>query len=227
VRLAERLFATRRGALLTGLGIAVLAGVLLFVYVRQYRSHTSASAATTSVLVARNLIQKGTPGAVVASQHLYVIRQVAKADVKLGAYTDPQSLEAGVSLTDIPPGSQILGSFFGSPTNVLDTEISGGQRALSMPIDATRTLQGQIASGDHIDIYYSASGKIVEILQNVTVLGLSTGGGEITLQVSPLQAGRLMLATDTGKLWFTLRAKVGVPHQAPVIVAPDSLTTGQ
>jgi hypothetical protein len=32
-----------------------------------------------------------------------------------------------------------------------------------------------------------------------------------------------MYATDNGKLWFTLRGKVGVPAQAPVVIGASSL----
>ena len=38
------------------------------------------------------------------------------------------------------------------------------------------------------------------------------------MQVNPTEAGKLAYATDNGKLWFTLRAKVGVPTQAPVVI---------
>jgi hypothetical protein len=57
----ERLFATRKGAVAVGLAAAAVALVLLLVYVKQYRHNVSATAQTTQVLVARSLIQKGTP----------------------------------------------------------------------------------------------------------------------------------------------------------------------
>ena len=61
------------------------------------------------------------------------------------------------------------------------------------------------------------------LLQDVPVIQLAAGGGEITLQVSPVDAARLAYATDTGKLWFTLRAKVGVPNQAPIVICGDNI----
>ena len=36
-------------------------------------------------------------------------------------------------------------------------------------------------------------------------------------------AARQTLSTDTGKLWFTLRAKVGVPAQAPIVICSNNL----
>jgi Flp pilus assembly protein CpaB len=220
----ERLFATRKGAVAVGLAAAAVALVLLLVYVKQYRHNVSVTTQTAQVLVARNLIQKGTPGNVVGVRHLYELRTVPKDTVRLGALIDPASLRTGVALNDIYPGQQLVDTDFGVPTNVLDTSISGGQRALSMPIDATRTLNSQISAGDHVDIYWSVAGNVSEILQNIAVISLAPGGGEITMQVTPSQAGKLMYATDNGKLWFTLRAKVGVPAQAPVVISATSLT---
>jgi Flp pilus assembly protein CpaB len=222
----EKLFATRKGAVAVGLAAAAVALVLLLVYVKQYRHNVSATAQTTQVLVARSLIQKGTPGNVVGTKHLYELRAVPKNTVQLGALIDPASLRTGVALNNIFPGQQLVVGDFGVPTNVLDTQISGGQRAISIPIDSSRTLAGQIEAGDHIDIYYSATDEkstcsganVAELLQNVDVIALAAGGGEITLQVSPVDAGRLAYAVDTGKLWFTLRAKVGVPTQTPVVI---------
>jgi Flp pilus assembly protein CpaB len=207
--------------------------VLLLVYVKQYRHNVSATAQTTQVLVARSLIQKGTPGNVVGTNHLYELRAVPKDTVELGALIDPASLRTGVALNNIFPGQQLVAADFGVPSNVLDTQISGGQRAFSMPIDASRTLAGQIEPGDHVDIYYAETGAksacvgggTVEalMLQDVDVIELAPGGGEITLQVDPTEAGRLAYATDNGKLWFTLRAKVGVPAQPPVVICSSNV----
>jgi len=221
----ERLFATRKGAVAVGLAAAAVALVLLLVYVKQYRHNVSATAQTTQVLVARSLIQKGTPGNIVGTKHLYELRAVPKDTVRLGALIDPASLRTGVALNDIYPGQQLVVGDFGVPSNVLDTTISGAERAISIPIDSSRTLQGQIEAGDHIDIYWNGTATstcatqfIALLLQNVNVIQLAAGGGEITLQVDPVEAARLAYATDNGKLWFTLRAKVGVPAQAPVVI---------
>jgi Flp pilus assembly protein CpaB len=219
----ERLFATRKGAVAVGLAAAAVALVLLLVYVKQYRHNVSATAQTTQVLVARSLIQKGTPGNVVGSRHLYELRAVPKDTVRLGALIDPASLRTGVALNDIFPGQQLVDTDFGIPSNVLNTEISGNQRALSFPIDVSRTLNGQISAGDHVDIYWSIPGKMVEILQNVPVISLTPGGGEITMLVNPTDAGKLAYATDNGKLWFSLRAKLGVPRHAPVTITNGTL----
>jgi len=106
--------------------------------------------------------------------------------------------------------------------------VTGSQRALSLPIDVTRTVNGQITAGDHVDIYIDSGSKVTELLQNITVLVLAAGGGEVTLQVTPTQAAKIALSVDLGyKIWFTLRASVGVPPQAAVVVTPTQLAPGK
>jgi pilus assembly protein CpaB len=226
VEFAERLLSTRRGALLIALGAAVLAGIILLVYVRHYRHNVTATAATTPVLVARSLIQKGTPGNIVGTQHLYEISQVPQSAVLPGAYVDPSVLGTAVAVTDVYPGQQLTSADFAPIANVLDTEISGTQRALTFPIDSTRTLGGQLVSGDRIDIYINLGGSVRELLQNVPVL-VGPGGGTVTVQLNAKTAGLLALAVDSGKIWFTLRPRTGVPKQPNVVVTPLDLVSGK
>ena len=145
----ERLFATRKGAVAVGLAAAAVALVLLLVYVKQYRHNVSVTTQTAQVLVARNLIQKGTPGNVVGVKHLYELRTVPKDTVRLGALIDPASLRTGVALNDIYPGQQLVGTDFGIPSNVLDTRspaVSGQSRSHR---HQSRTLDGQIEPAPH------------------------------------------------------------------------------
>ena len=225
MELAERLFATRRGALTVGIGAAVLAGVLLLAYIKTYRHNLTATSSATPVLVARNLIQKGTPGATIGSQHLYQVSSVPKSAVRTGAYVDPASLRTGVAVSDIYPGQQITAADFVPVTNTLDAEIAGKQRALTFPVDSTRTLAGQLAAGDRVDVYYSAGGSVREILQDVPVL--VGGSGLVTVRVTSAQAAKLALAVDSGKIWFTLRPRVGAPAQGLVVVNSDSLSSSK
>ena len=212
----ERLFATRKGAVAVGLAAAAVALVLLLVYVKQYRHNVSATAQTTQVLVARSLIQKGTPGNVVGRRHLYELRAVPKDTVQLGALIDPASLRTGVALNNIFPGQQLVAGDFGVPTNVLDTTISGvSGRSRSRSTRAGRS-NGQIEAGDHVDIYYAQSGA-ANACSTVRRsrdppgrhrhLARHPAAGRSRMQVDPTEAARLAYATDNGKLWFTLRGQ--------------------
>ena len=220
--LAERLFSTRRGTILVALGAAALAGLILLVYIREYRHTTSANSAATPVLVARSLIQKGTPGTLVGKQHLYQIASVPKSALLPGAYVDPSALLVGVAASDIFPGQQLTAGEFVQTATTLETELSGTQRAMELPIDPIRTLGGQLSAGDRIDIYVSGSGIVKEILQDIPVL-VSPVGGTVTVRLNAKQAALLALAVDTGKIWFTLRPNVGAPAQPLFAATPQQL----
>ncbi len=64
------MFTTRRGSLLVGAAAAVLAGIILLAYLHSYRNSVNSGAAPVSVLVAKNLIQKGTPGDIIGTIYL-------------------------------------------------------------------------------------------------------------------------------------------------------------
>ena len=82
---AENLLSSRRGTLLIGAGAAILAAILLVVYLNRYRSSLKASDDVAPVLVAKVFIQKGSPGNVIGTTHLYQIASVPKKDLRDGA----------------------------------------------------------------------------------------------------------------------------------------------
>src|SRR5207245_711265 len=64
------MLSTRGGAIVVAAVAAILAGILLFVFVQRYRTKESASSAPASVFVARSLIAQGSSADVIASQQL-------------------------------------------------------------------------------------------------------------------------------------------------------------
>jgi hypothetical protein len=64
----RQLTASRGGTLLLGVIAAAIAAILLVVYLRSYRDSVNSTAAPATVLIAKRLIVKGTPGAVVAKR---------------------------------------------------------------------------------------------------------------------------------------------------------------
>ena len=72
--LSSKLFTTRRGTIIMGIVAAVLAGIVLLVYLNHYRNSVNGGGQPLSVLVAKSLIQKGTPGDVVSSSWLVAVR---------------------------------------------------------------------------------------------------------------------------------------------------------
>jgi pilus assembly protein CpaB len=233
VEIAQNLFSTRRRSLVAGAVAAGLAVIVLVVYLHNYRSSVNSAVATGPVLVAKNLIPKGTSGDMIASASQYQVAQLPKSEFKTGAITDPGILAGRVATTDIYPRQQLTAAEF-SPT-VVDTlgqHITGTERAISVSLDNVHGLAGQIANGDHVDIYIGlnrAGGEpIIKLLMaDVDVLRAPVGGaGVFTLKASTKQAAVLAWAMDNGKLWFVLRPPSGARTAIPGYITMRTLLLG-
>jgi pilus assembly protein CpaB len=237
VEIAQNLFTTRRGSLLVGAAAAVLAGIILLAYLHSYRNSVNSASAPVSVLVAKNLIQKGTPGDIIGTSSQFQVASVPKGQLQVGALTDPAALSGRVAVTDIYPGQQLTAGYFAfAPPGTLQTKISGSDRAISVQIDSEHGMVGQIAAGDHIDIFVgvnrigpSGSQPIIKLLMaDVTVLRapIGTGSGLYTLRATGRQAAVLAYAADNGHLWFVLRPASGAKTVNPGFVSAQSLLLG-
>jgi Flp pilus assembly protein CpaB len=209
---------------------AALAALLLLVYLNRYRNNLNAQNAAVSVLVAKSLIQKGTPGDLIGTKSLFQATSVPKAQLKTGALTDPSTLRGLVALTDIFPGQQLTIQSFGVVrAGAVASQLSAFERAVAIPVDATHGLIGEVQPGDHVDVLVGLSGGtagsiIKTLLQNVPVL--LTTGGSLTLRVSDAQASRLAWASDNGKIWVTLRPPAGARQSTPRIVSLSTVVLG-
>ena len=112
VDIAQNLFSTRRGSILVGVGAAALAAIVVFVYLHNYRNSISSAAAPASVLVAKNLIQKGTPGDIIAHTSQFQVASIPRKELQIGALTDPAALNGRIAVADIYPGQQLTAGAF-------------------------------------------------------------------------------------------------------------------
>ena len=232
VEIAQNLFSTRRRSLLAGAVAAGLAVIVLVVYLHNYRSSVNSAVATGPVLVAKNLIPKGTSGDQIAATSQYQVAQLPKSEFKNGAITDPGILAGRVAVTDIYPRQQLSAAEF-SPT-VVDTlgqHITSTDRAITVSLDAVHGLNGQIADGDHIDIYVGLNRlggePVIKLLMaDIDVLRAPVGAGVFTLKATTKQAAVLAYAQDNGKLWFVLRPPIGDRTAIPGYVTMRTLLLG-
>jgi Flp pilus assembly protein CpaB len=234
VEIAQNLFTTRRGSFLMGGTAAVLAVIVLLVYLHSYRNSVNSSGAPATVLVAKRLIQKGTPGNIIGTSDQFQLASVPKSQLRTGALTDPAALGGRVAVTDIYPGQQLTAEYFAyAPPGTLQTKITGSDRAISLSIDAEHGMIGQISAGDHVDIFigFSVQGAggtqpVIKLLMaDVLVLKapLSGGSGLITLRAPEYRAAQLAYAADNGQLWVVLRPASGARTVNPGIVNVQSL----
>src|SRR5205823_3057893 len=98
----------------------------------KYRQSVDASNRSQTVLVATRLIEKGTGGDTVGSEHLFKAVKIAGNQRKGGALADPSALRGKVAALDIYPGEQLTGSDFTSSGGVGD-KLAADQRAVSIP----------------------------------------------------------------------------------------------
>ena len=235
---AENLLSTRRGTILLGAGAALIAAILLIVYLSHYRSSIKASGETTPVLVAKSLIQKGSPGNLVARSHQYQIASIPKSTVRAGAITDTSTLAGLVAAHDIYANQQLTtADFVAAAPNSIQTNLAGRNRAISIPLDQAHGMLAELSPGDHVDIYVALEMQgpggtvpvLKQLMQNALVLRTPTtgaGSGNIVLRASGPQAAALAFAADNGKLWLVLRPASGAKPAPPGLVTVQRLLLG-
>lgn len=105
----------------------------------------------------------------------------------------------------------------------LSTVISPGMRAVTVPVDDVRGVAGFISPGDFVDVVLTRSNGGADaqqnfaevILQHVKVLAIDQLTGDrqekavvakaVTVELSPEQSLKILLATNSGKLSLILR----------------------
>jgi Flp pilus assembly protein CpaB len=220
---------------LLGAGAAVLAAILLIVYLNRYRSSLKGAEESVPVLVAKQYIQKGAPGSVIGSTHLYQIASIPKKELRDGALTDPRALRGLVASDDIYKGQQLtVADFVPTAPDALQNKLTGKARAISIPIDASHGLMGQLNAGDHVDVYVGVNiqgpGGAVPalklLMQNALVLRTPTSGsapGTVVLRTNGTQTPLLAYAADNGKIWLVLRPATGAKPVRPGLITAERL----
>jgi Flp pilus assembly protein CpaB len=236
--IAERFLGTRRGTILIGAVAAVLAAILLVVYLNRYRASLKASNAEASVLVAKKLIQAGAPGNLVASNRQFQVATVPKSELRNGAITDPTTLRGLVATHDIYPGQQFTEADFAVTTpDALQTKLVGTARAIQLPFDAAHGMMGQLQAGDHVDVYgllnvqgpNGATPTIKQLMDNALVLRTPASGaaaGTVVLRGKGRSTAVMAWTADNGKIWLVLRPASGAKPVRPGLVNLQGVLIG-
>src|SRR4051812_26211968 len=138
-----------------------------------------------------------------------------------------------IAVDDIFPGQQLTAADFVVQTgNTLTQRLSRDQRAVVVSLDAPAAVGGQIASGDHVDVWVvlnalganGVSRPIVRlVMQNMYVLNAPPGGGNVTMRATSKQAGEFIYASSNAKIWLTLRPAVGSTASKPPVISGNDL----
>ena len=243
--IAAKFSGSRGGAIMLGVAAAVLAAILLLVYLNRYRNSVNSDNASSPVLVAKALIPKGTSGTVIGTQQLYQGASFKKKDLKIGALSDPAYLADRVAVTDILPGEQLTSADFTSATTTaINTKITGRQRAISVNVDNVHGSLSQLVPGDHIDVYVGLGSRgnngqaLVKLFRaNVLVMAIpGDNANSANINGNTAPTGNLMLrvdnqkdaaafayAADNTQLWFVLRPSSGAKPTTPATATVDTL----
>lgn len=235
-----RLFKNRGNAVVAGIVVAILAIVLLFVYLRSYRSSVNSGKQPERVLVATKLIPRGTSGKLIAQQGLYQVASVQKDQLQTFAITDPSAIAGRLAANDILPGQQLTqGDFTTENATSIPYEINGPQRAIAISVDSEHGLVGQVAAGDFVDVYIGTNGPasgststaagasqpLLSLLAaDVYVLvAPGVGSSNAILRVTAQEAPKFAFAADNTRIWLVLRPQVGASKTPPERVTLASL----
>jgi Flp pilus assembly protein CpaB len=235
--LTAKLLGSRRATIGVGIASAVLAALVLIVYLNRYRESVNVGSQPLGVVVAKRLITKGTSASVIASQGFSDVLTIPRDQVKSGAVADPATLRGRVAVADIYPGQQLtLADFSATTTEAIPTRLIGAERAIAIPLDSSHGMTGQVVAGDHVDLYVgigSESGSILKLLlADVLVLAAPSGGGEgaaggdsknFVFRVKSSAAPKLAFASDHGQLWLVLRPSNNAEKTPAQVVNLQSL----
>ena len=240
VPLRSRL-STRNGALAVAVIAGGLAAILVFAAINSARNDGTASTAARSVLVADQVIPKGSSGESIAREHLFRVAKVSDQALVVGAVADVSTLKDKVATQDIYPGQQISTQTFSAGGGDTVAKLSGTDRAVSLPLDAAHGLVGQVTAGSHVDVIagfnaQSGTGNSRPVMRtlarNLSVLKVekqgsgSNGDTNVTLRAPGTMAAELAFASENGKVWLVLRPAAGAKDVDPRIVSADSLLFG-
>ena len=245
MEIAQKLTSSRGGTLAVAALAAVLAGASILVYLNRYRHSIKAEGAPVTVLVANEIIHKGTPGSAVATKGLFKPATVRESQLRNGAFSDPASLRGQTATTDIVRGQQLTTAEFSSGVDSVASTLTGAERVISVPLDSAHGLIGGVQKGDHVDVFAgfnvtsnSNGGSPRPMLrlmaQNIPVVSVGAPSGSlgnnattlVSLKVQPRQAAELAFTSDNGKLWLVVRPPNGARSTKPGIVTIDSVLLG-
>lgn len=222
--------------ILVAIGLAVVAMLLVLLYVTNYKRSVQHSAADVQVFVANHDIATGTPGSEIVAKHELHAVSVARRNVVPGAISSTDQVKSLVLSQPIYAGEQVtVRPFADVAAQGVRAHLRGSMRAVEITGDSTQLLGGTLKAGDHVDLLANLridpnsnnyATKIV--VRNIPVLSspdetvtskVASAGGQgqesVILELSDAQSQKLFFAVKNGDWTLALR---------PVIAAADNHT---
>jgi Flp pilus assembly protein CpaB len=226
------------------IALALVAALLTSFYVTNYQRDVRKNEANVPVFVAKIDIPAGTSGADVVRSGMMNKTEIVRRGVVPGAISNPAQLATLVTTEPIYAGEQVTTRRFATPSERgILAQLTGLQRAISIPGDSDQLLAGTLKDGDHIDVVTSFTypeGSSTHysriILRNVLVLKAPEAGGttekvtsagtspfSATIAVTDLQVQKLYWAMKNGQWHMELRPGVDAADSPENVESAHSL----
>ena len=208
--------------------VAVVASFLLYKWMKKQTAPKKvAEVKTVQVVVAEVDLH---PGMKLKSEMMKTVSYLEES-LPMGHFIAPEKAAGRVVITPMKRQELILESRL-APATVkqggMAAIITPGKRAVSIAGNKVLGSSGLINPGDRVDILLTADGKNKTVFENVLVLatgpqlrrnseGKPSPVNVYTLEVTPEQGEKIILAANSGKIHFALRS---------VIDTETVLTTG-
>ncbi len=212
---------SRRITLIVAIVLAVTTGLLTLRYLSSVPQAAQAPVIETKpvVIASRDIPTR----AKITPDMLTLVKRPA-TEVEPGAIADPHMAIGDVSLIAIPMNSTVTDTKIGQPATVgLTARLKPGMRAVTISVDAIKSVNGMIQPGDRVDVLSSVpkgSGdrpRTFAIIRGALVLALNSAIEPIDQQ-SPAPGGQ------EGPLPATVTLGVSV-QQANLLTVADLNTT--
>jgi pilus assembly protein CpaB len=234
------------------LGLALLLAAVSVYLARGWLQSQAQLAGTTEdePLAVSQVVLASVPmqfGTVIREEHLKMVNWPEES-VPEGAFTSFEELlgdgtEERIALRAIETNEPILKpkvSGFGARAS-LSVAIDPDMRAFTISVNAIHGVAGFVLPGDRVDVLLTRkrSGDLITdiLLQNMKVLATDQDSNEaregpkvsrsVTLEVTPAQAQKLVLAQEVGTLSLALRHIGNAKAEAPQTVSIADLTVGE
>jgi Flp pilus assembly protein CpaB len=237
-------FVRRNGTILGAAGAALVAVILLVVALGGKGDSASTPAATkTSVLVAKSTIARGTVLSSGAAADALRVKRVSGDQAQAGAITSLSAVHGMVATQTITAGDQITSDVVSNSHSTVISNLSDSSRGITVPIDSSHGMVGDITSGDRVDVYASFSdpgsndpvlkaiAQDIKVLRAPTAIDGSQGNdakatAQVTLDLPDGAAQRAAWAADNGKVWIAARPASGSSSTRSAVINAGAMLKG-
>jgi len=217
--------------ILVAVGLALVAMMLTFFYVTNYKRSVQKDAASVQVYVATHDEPSGTSGADVVRGHGIKTVSVARKDVVPGAISSPDQIANLVLSAPLYAGEQVtVRRFSDVAAQGIRASLKGTMRAVQISGDPNQLLSGTLQAGDHVDVVAnlrlntnSTAAATRIVLRDLTVLTSPNAGAKVSSGAASGDSAILAVSdTQVQRLFYVMKNADWTLELRPVVNAADS-----